>query len=350
VLAGVGAIGVLAAASAGVGRLLLERVKVAAAGRHEVVLPAVRRPLPEPGPGTSFEIPGLEPIVTSNDDFYQIDTALRTPRIDLENWTLRITGMVDRPLQFGYSELLGMQLVERYVTLACVSNRIGGDLISNAKWLGVPLTDVLTRAGIEEDATQIVGRSVDRFTVGFPTEAAFDGREALVAVGMNGEPLPFRHGFPARLVVSGLYGYVSATKWLDEIELTRWDAFDAYWIPRGWSKEGPIKTQSRIDLPKFDDRLAAGPQQVAGIAWAQNRGITKVEVQIDEEPWQEADVSEPLSKDTWVQWAHAWHASPGEHFLRVRATDATGLTQSGVFRPPRPDGSEGYHTIRVQVV
>ncbi|MFQ5968416.1 MAG: molybdopterin-dependent oxidoreductase, partial [Acidimicrobiia bacterium] len=338
-----------AVASAGVGRALLSRAKIAAAGRDEVVLPLARATVSDPSPAASFNVSGLSPIVTSNEEFYRIDTALTPPRIDLEGWSMSITGMVDRPLELTYEHLLDMPMIERYVTLCCVSNEVGGNLISNAKWLGVPLEDLLVRAGVHDGATQIVGRSVDKFTVGFPTETALDGREALVAVGMNGEPLPFEHGFPARIVVSGLYGYVSATKWLSEIELTTWEAFDAYWIPRGWSKEGPVKTQSRIDLPRSGARLNPGLNQIAGVAWAQNRGITKVEVRTGDDAWREAQVSEPLSKDTWVQWAIDWDAPPGSHLVSVRATDATGITQGATPRPPRPDGAEGYHSISVAV-
>ncbi|HEY5579476.1 MAG TPA: molybdopterin-dependent oxidoreductase, partial [Acidimicrobiia bacterium] len=288
-----------------------------------------------------------------NEDFYRIDTSLSVPRIQLDDWTVKLTGMVDRPFELTYEELLDLPMQERYVTLCCVSNEVGGDLVGNAKWMGVPLVDLLERAGVQQGATQIVGRAVDDFTVGFPTEVALDGREALVAVAMNGEPLPFEHGFPARLVVSGLYGYVSATKWLSEIELVPWDAFDAYWIPRGWSKEGPIKTQSRIDLPRTNAALPAGPHRIAGVSWAQNRGVTKVEVQFgdgsDAAPWHEVEVSEPLSKDTWIQWVYDWDAQPGNYLIRVRATDATGMTQPPGYTSPRPDGADGQHTIRVSI-
>ena len=233
-------------------------------------------------PETMFDVRGISPVVTPNRDFYRIDTAFSIPRVDVESWELRITGLVESPYSLTYRELLDLATEEGYVTLCCVSNEVGGNLIGNAKWQGIPLADVLNRAGVKDEATQIVGRSVDGFTAGFPREVAFDGRPVLVAVGMNGEPLPFKHGFPARLVVSGLYGYVSATKWLQEIELTTWEGFDGYWIPRGWSKEGPIKTQSRIDVPKaFSFDTAPGLQAVAGVAWAQNRGISKVEVQLD---------------------------------------------------------------------
>ncbi len=300
---------------------------------------------------TMLDVRGISPLVTPNRDFYRIDTAFSIPRVDVESWELRITGLVDSPYSLTYRELLDLATDEDYVTLCCVSNEVGGRLIGNAKWQGIPLADVLNRAGIKDEATQIVGRSVDGFSAGFPREVAFDGRPVLVAVGMNGEPLPFKHGFPARLVVSGLYGYVSATKWLQEIELTTWEGFDGYWIPRGWSKEGPIKTQSRIDVPKaFSFDTAPGLQPIAGVAWAQNRGISKVEVQIDGQgEWKEAKLSSPISKHTWVQWVSEFEATPGSHFIRVRATDSDGELQAKGPKNPAPNGAEGWHQVNFRV-
>ncbi len=296
----------------------------------------------------AFDIPGLTPIVLGEPRFYRVDTALVVPVVDPETWTLKVTGMVDRELELTYDDLLSMPQVERYVTISCVSNPVGDTLVGNAKWQGVRLVDVLETAGVHPDASQIVGRSVDGWTAGFPTAAAFDGRDPLIVVGMNGEPLPRRHGFPARLIVPGLYGYVSATKWLAEIELTTWDAFDGYWIPRGWAKQAPIKTQSRIDRPLFGGRVV-GEVIAAGVAWAPTRGIAKVEVQLDDEPWQEAELSEPLSEDAWVQWMLPIDASVGRHRLRVRATDGTGVTQTEERHDPRPDGATGWHTIEFTV-
>ena len=301
-------------------------------------------------PSTMLDVEGISPVVTPNKNFYRIDTAFSIPRVDVESWELRITGMVETPYTLTYGELLDLATEEEYVTLCCVSNEVGGDLIGNAKWQGIPLADVLNRAGIADEATQIVGRSVDGFSVGFPREVAFDGRPVLVAVGMNGEPLPFKHGFPARLVVSGLYGYVSATKWLQEIELTTWEDFDGYWIPRGWSKEGPIKTQSRIDVPKpFRLDIAPGLQPIAGVAWAQNRGISKVEVQVDGRDWQEARLSSPISTHTWVQWVSEWDFTPGNHYVRVRATDSDGELQAQGPKPSAPNGAEGWHKVNFRV-
>lgn len=346
-LAGVTAFAALTAAT---GRVLVGRMREVIAGREDVILPRPFSSQAEPVTGDALAVDGLSELVTPNENFYRIDTAISVPRVDLDTWTLKITGMVDRRVELTFEELLDLPMVERFVTLSCVSNRVGGNLVGHARWMGVPLADLLDRAGVQADATQIVGRSVDGFTVGFPTEAASDGREALVAVAMNGEPLPFDHGFPARLVVAGLYGYVSATKWLSEIELAGWDEFDAYWIPRGWAKEGPIKTQSRIDTPRESERVTAGPLAVAGVAWAPTRGIAKVEVQLGEDqPWVEAELSEPLSINAWVQWQVRWEPQPGSHQVRVRATDGDGVLQDERRRPTPPDGATGWHTRVVQV-
>ncbi len=298
---------------------------------------------------TFDEVPGIAPFITPNDDFYRIDTALSTPLVDPAGWTLRVRGLVDDPYEITFDELLELPTVEAPVTLSCVSNEVGGNLVGNAIWTGVPLSVILDRAGVADDATQLVGRSVDGWTAGFPTEVALDGRTAIVAFAMNGEPLPVAHGFPARLVVAGLYGYVSATKWLKEIELTRWEDFDGYWVPRGWSKEGPIKTQSRIDVPRGGARVTAGPTPVAGVAWAPTRSIVAVEVRIDEGPWQPTQLSEELSSSSWRQWLYTWDATPGDHLIQVRATDGTGFTQTAARVAPRPDGAEGWDEAVVKV-
>lgn len=292
-------------------------------------------------------VPGT-PFITPNDDFYRIDTALSFPRIDLDSWTVRIHGMVDREITLTYEQLLARPMVERMVTLACVSNEVGGTLIGNAVWQGVLLADLLEEAGVQAGAEQLFSRSVDGFTCGFPVAATQD-RDCLIAIGMNGEALPLRHGFPARLVVPGLYGYVSATKWLEQIELTTWDAAEGYWVPRGWSRDGPIKTHSRIDVPRRGDDVPAGPTAVAGVAWAQHRGVAKVEVRVDDGPWQEARLGDDVTEDAWRQWVFEWDATPGQHRLQVRATDTTGETQTEEVRPPAPDGATGYHTRRVDV-
>lgn len=300
----------------------------------------------DPTAENDFDLKFVPPIVVSNLTFYRIDSALVVPTVDADEWTLTVGGMVDNEVTLTYQDLMELPLIERYATLACVSNEVGDNLVGNALWTGVPLTDVLDLAGVQEGADQLASRSVDGWTAGFPTELAYDGREPLIAVGMNREVLPANHGFPARLVVPGLYGYVSATKWLTEIELTTWDAFDGYWIPRGWAKEGPIKTQSRIDRPKNGNHLELGGYTFGGVAWAPTRGIERVEVQIDDGPWLEAELTVPLSENSWVQWAFDAEVGPGDHTIRVRATDGTGETQPEDRVRPKPDGAEGWHTIR----
>ncbi len=297
---------------------------------------------------TSIE--GVSPALTPIDRFFRIDTAIVLPRVDVADWELRITGEVERPLSIGYDQLLARDLVEVDATIACVSNEVGGSLIGTARWVGVPLAELLEEAGPTRVAEQVLGRSVDGFTAGFPLAAARDGRQALVAVGMNGEVLPRQHGYPARLVVPGLFGYVSATKWLAAIELTPWDGGDGYWIPRGWSKEGPVKTSSRIDVPGMDDEVTAGSVVVAGVAWAPTRGIEMVEVLVDGEVASTAELIAPLSDATWVQWRAEVPLSPGEHRLAVRATDGDGTLQAVGPARPAPDGAEGWHTIRVRAV
>jgi DMSO/TMAO reductase YedYZ molybdopterin-dependent catalytic subunit len=291
----------------------------------------------------------ITPFITPNDDFYLIDTALSVPRIRLDTWAVDIDGMVDRPLRLTYDDLLARPQVERIITIACVSNEVGGNLIGTARWQGVLLADLLDEAGVQPDAEQVFGTSVDGWTCGFPVAAAFDGRDAMIAVGMNGEPLPLRHGFPARVIVPGLYGYVSATKWLARLQLTRWSEQVGYWVPRGWAAEAPVKTQSRIDVPRRGDTVPAGRTAIAGVAWAQQRGVTKVEISIDEGEWVEARLGSDVTIDTWRQWAYDWDATPGEHIVRVRATDGTGETQTEEVARPDPDGATGYHTRTVVV-
>ncbi len=293
--------------------------------------------------------PGVSPVITPNDDFYLIDTATLTPQVDPDTWSLTIKGLVDNELTFTYQQLLDRATTIAPVTLSCVSNPIGGGLVGNAVWQGVPLAELLDEAGVQAGATQIRSASVDGWDCGFPTEAAYDGRTALVAVGMNGEPLPVDHGFPVRLVVAGLYGYVSATKWLKEIELTTFEDFDGFWIPRGWSKLGPVKTQSRIDTPRNGEQLNAGEVAIGGVAWAPNTGIVKVEVQVDDEPWLEAELGESLGVNAWRQWAARATLPSGEHRIRVRATDATDRTQTDVVTDVAPNGASGWHTINVRV-
>jgi DMSO/TMAO reductase YedYZ molybdopterin-dependent catalytic subunit len=341
------ALTVVAVAAGGVGRWLVDGQRRAT----DIVLAHLPRPgrvatLP---PGASFTLDGLTPIVVPNDDFYRIDTALLLPGVDVSTWQLRVHGLVDREVTLTFDELVALGTVEQYVTIACVSNVVGGDLVGNAKWTGVPLRTVLDMAGVQAHATQLVGRSVDGWTAGMPTAWVMASeREPLIAVAMNDEPLPRAHGFPARLIVPGLYGYVSATKWLSELELTTLEAFDAYWVPLGWAKQAPILTQSRIDVPRIGASVVAGATTIAGVAWAPDRGISRVEVAIDG-AWQPATLSTPTSGATWVQWRTPWSATSGRHMIAVRATDGSGATQEERRTPPAPDGARGYHTIEVDV-
>jgi len=341
---------VVAAGSALIGRSLLSSgTRAVAAARRMLHLPPAGNPVAPPTAAMDVGVVGVTPLVTANGDFYRIDTALTFPQIDYEQWHLRIHGMVSTPFTVTFEDLAAMELIEQYATIQCVSNDVGGNLVSTAAWRGVRLRDLLVRAGVAGDADQVVGRSADGFTVGFPTSAALDDRGAMVAIGMNGVPLPIEHGFPARLIVPGLYGYVSATKWLSDIELTRFDRYDAYWVQRGWTQQGPIETQSRIDVPSSGRELRAKTVAVAGVAWAPTRGIAKVEVQVDEGAWREATLADALSTDTWRQWMYRWDATPGDHRLRVRATDGTGALQDGLDQPPGPSGATGYHTVDVTV-
>jgi DMSO/TMAO reductase YedYZ molybdopterin-dependent catalytic subunit len=310
--------------------------------------------LPQPPADASINVPGMPKLITPASTFYLIDTALTSPRIDANNWKLSVKGAVDNPVEFSYKDLLGMPTREADITLSCVSNTVGGGLVSNGRWTGVLLSDVLEEAGMSRDkitsaSRQLVGRSVDGFTTGFKTDIALDGRNALVAFGLNGSELPVQHGYPVRLVIPGLYGYVSATKWLTEIELTNWN-FDAYWIQRTWSKEGPIKTQSRIDTISAGDNLSAGKNPIGGIAWAPHRGIEKVEVSTDGgQNWNTARLAKQLAEDTWRQYVYDWEANPGDYTIQVRATDGNGETQTASKAPPHPSGATGYHTIDVTV-
>ncbi len=344
-----GAVGVAALVAGVGGRTLLDRQRNPA-GSGETLPPATDlAPILDATNDLSSTVADLTPIVMPNDRFYRIDTALLTPTPDTATWTLRIHGLVDRETTLTWNELLGLPMFEQYVTIACVSNEVGGKLVGNAKWSGVRLREVLALAGVQSSATQLVGRSVDGFTAGMPTAWVMDpAREPMIAVQMNDEPLPRAHGYPARLIVPGLYGYVSATKWLAELELTTLEAFDGYWVPLGWSKEAPILTQSRIDTPSYGASLQAGHVPIAGIAWAPDRGVSKVEVAVDG-TWREARLSRPISDATWVQWVLDWDATAGDHQIVVRATDGTGTVQEERQSPPAPNGARGWQTIDVRV-
>jgi DMSO/TMAO reductase YedYZ molybdopterin-dependent catalytic subunit len=313
--------------------------------------------IPDSLPGTvessnnydNASAPGELSYITPNDDFYRIDTALSFPNVDLDTWQLRIHGMVDNEIVLSYQDILDMPQIERTITICCVSNEIGGPYIGNAVWQGVLLKDLLERAGVNKDAEQVFSRSIDGWTCGFPLEVALDGRDAMLAIGMNGEPLPLEHGFPARLIVPGIYGYVSATKWLKEIVINKWSDAMGYWIPLGWARDAPIKTQSRIDVPRKKQELQAGPNKIAGVAWAQHTGIEKVEVRIDDGEWNTTELSDDLTDDAWRLWTYDWMATSGKHTIQVRATDKSGYTQTDVVTSVAPDGATGWHTRKVEV-
>ncbi|MFE3200788.1 molybdopterin-dependent oxidoreductase [Embleya sp. NPDC059237] len=339
-----------AAALAGFGGRMLQHARFNAEKSRAGVAGTLPRPISAAAPaGPGFVAPGLAPYLTPNADFYRIDTAFTVPQLRAEDWELRIHGMVDREIRLSYEQLRARFPIERDITLACVSNDVGGDLIGNARWLGTPLADLLREAGVRPGADQIVSRSPDGMTIGTPLREVMDGRDAMLAYAMNGEPLPIKHGFPVRMVVPGLYGYVSACKWIVDIEVTRFAVFSAYWVRLGWARQAPIKTQSRLDTPRDAADLRAGPVPVAGVAWAQHRGITAVEIRVDDGPWQPAELAPQTTTDTWRQYRWTWDATPGRHTLRVRATDGTGAVQTDKSADVIPDGATGHHHIEVTV-
>jgi DMSO/TMAO reductase YedYZ molybdopterin-dependent catalytic subunit len=343
-----GATAGVAALSTVIGRRLQGDPK-ATAVRETIVVPKARETLGRINPKTTADVVGMTPWQTPTSEFYRIDTALVVPRLNAETWKMTIGGRVKNPITLTYADLQKRPLVEHDCTLMCVSNEVGGGLIGNARWTGVRLADVLREAGVQEGADQLFVTSTDGFTAGFPTKLALDGREALIAIAMNGEPLPFKHGFPARLVIPGIYGYVSAVKWLDSIELTTFDEKQGYWIPRGWSVDGPIKTGSRIDVIGLNNKPTVGVNAIAGVAWDQHTGIAKVEVQVDDEPWGLAELAADGGIDTWRQWKLVWTATAGRHTVRVRATNAKGATQVEERAPVAPDGATGWHTVEITV-
>lgn len=346
------ALAFVGAGAGAVGRTIRSRFN-ATESRMNVALPAATNTLDPIPSGVSVGVDGVAPFVTPNADFYRIDTALTVPQVPTEGYELRVTGMVDRELSLSFDDLLRRQVVEHDITLTCVSNTIGGELIGNARWTGVRLDELLAEAGVDPAATQVVGRSIDGYTCGFPIEAVTDGRNALVAFGMNGEPLPLEHGFPVRLIVPGLYGYISATKWLTEIELTTFEDFEQYWVPRGYADRAPIKLMSRIDSVDGLGTLTRnvdGTAAIGGVAWAQTRGISAVEVQLDDGPWQPCELGAALNDDTWRQWAFRWTPTvTGRSSIRCRATDGDGVIQTEERTEPLPNGASGHHQIVVFV-
>lgn len=320
------------------------------AARDRVKLPDPAFPAPAIPAGAEAGVEGMEPVVTPSSDFYRIDTALVVPTVDPGTWVLKVTGMVEHSVELSLADLLAKPLTERHITLTCVSNPVGGDLISNARWLGWPVRELLALAGPAQGADMVLSRSVDGFTAGTPLDVLLDEhRDALLAVGMNGGPLPLEHGFPVRLVVPGLYGYVSATKWVTELKVTTFAADAAYWTTRGWSDHGPVKLSSRIDVPRSGRPVNAGTVTFGGIAWAQHTGIRTVELRINRGAWQQAQLSPGISTDTWYQWKHTVDLTPGQYEVQVRATDLAGKVQDEESRLVIPDGATGFHTVRVDV-
>jgi DMSO/TMAO reductase YedYZ molybdopterin-dependent catalytic subunit len=342
-------VGVLSLLSGGLAIAISNRRTEAASSGAATTLPTPIDPAPVVPTAVEVGVDGISPFMTPNADFYRVDTALEVPVIPVEDWRLRIHGMVDREVTLTFDDLLAMPARERDITLTCVSNVVGGPYVGNARWIGVPLDVVLERAGVQPGADQIVSRSIDGMTIGTPTAVALDGRDAMLVIGMNGEPLPPVHGAPVRMLVPGLYGYVSATKWLVDIELTTFDAYDPYWVQRGWDQMAPIKTMSRIDTPTPLSTVPAGPVAIGGVAWAQHVGIHRVEVRIDDGDWLEADLGAADSLDTWRQWTVRWDAAAGRHTIAVRATDRTGVIQAEDRREPFPNGATGWHSIVLTV-
>jgi DMSO/TMAO reductase YedYZ molybdopterin-dependent catalytic subunit len=347
---GLSAVVAIGAATGVIGDWLGARLRGATASRKAVTLPVPADPAPALPAGVNVGVKGMPAFLTPNADFYRIDTALSVPLLKAESWSLRIHGMVEKEITLTWAELVAGALVERDLTLMCVSNEVGGNLTSTARWIGLPIKPLLERAGVSKDADMVLSTSSDGFTASTPVETLTDGRDAILAIGMNGEPLPLEHGFPVRMVVPGLYGYVSATKWVVDLEVTRFDKAEGYWTPRGWSERGPVKTGSRIDVPSDGDGVQAGKITVAGIAWAEHRGLKGVQVRVDQGQWQAATLGAEDSVDTWRQWYFAWDATnvaAGKHTLQVRATDGDGATQTGDPAPPAPDGATGWHSIDV---
>jgi DMSO/TMAO reductase YedYZ molybdopterin-dependent catalytic subunit len=330
------------------GRLLTERTSVSQA-QASLRIPRPAHPAPPLPAGSNLQIPGLSSFITPNASFYRVDTAIVLPQIPPGNWQLRIHGMVDREITLSFDDLIRRPLIADYITLTCVSNTVGGPYVGNALWVGASVASLLRQAGVQAGANELLCTSADGFTSGVPLQTVMDGRDALLAVAMNGTALPVAHGFPVRMVVPGLYGYVSACKWIVDIQVTTFAASFAYWATLGWSQQAPIKTESRIDVPSGNGAVKAGPTAVAGVAWAQHKGIAAVEVQVDNGPWQEARLAAVPDIDCWRQWVWEWDATPGTHQIQARATDATGYTQTSLQEPPEPNGASGYPSVTVQV-
>ncbi|MFE0420095.1 molybdopterin-dependent oxidoreductase [Streptomyces tendae] len=332
------------------GNAWIEKRYDVASARAKVELPTPATVLPKPPASVHPNVSGLGPFFTPTSEFYRVDTALVVPRVDPRDWKLKIHGMVDRPFEITFDELLSYRFEEHDLTLTCVSNEVGGPYVGNARWLGTPLAPLLRRAGVHRGADMLLSTSTDGMTIGSPVEAVLDGRQAMLAIAMNGDVLPTQNGFPCRMLIPGLYGYVSATKWVVDLNVTTFASSDAYWTPRGYSPQAPVKTASRIEVPKTGAKVPAGTVVLAGTAWATHRGVAAVEVQIDDGAWQEAKLATADTPDTWRQWSYEWaNASKGSHKIKVRATDGTGDLQTSAVQGVVPNGSTGYHGITVEV-
>ena len=343
-LIGAAAVTVGAAGAAAFGQ------KLSSAG----LVPQVKLPVPADAAGAFPQgvegtVRGITPLRTSNAAFYRVDTNLTVPRVNADRWTLEIDGMVDKPMTITYAELMAMPMIERDITLTCVSNEVGGGYVGAARWQGVRLADLLKRAGVRSGSDQLLSTAVDGFQIGTPMEVVLDGRDAMIAVGMNGQPLPAIHGFPARLVTPGLYGFVSATKWLAKLTATTYAKDVAYWTERDWATDAPIKMSSRVDTPRPLSTIKAGMTAIGGVAWAQRIGIAQVEVSIDDGPWQKTKLGPDVGLDYWRQWYLPWRATPGRHAVKVRATDRKGALQISQRAKPFPSGSSGIQEVIVFV-
>ncbi len=330
------------------GRYLAEGTSVSQA-QASLRIPAPAVPAPPLPAGSNLRIPGLSTFITPNNSFYRVDTAIVLPEVPPSSWQLRVHGMVAKEITITFDELIRRPLTADYITLTCVSNPVAGPYVGNALWLGASVASLLRQAGVRAGADELLCTSADGFTSGTPLQTVMDGRDAMLAVAMNGTALPVEHGFPVRMVVPGLYGYVSACKWITDIEVTTYASNVAYWAQRGWDQQAPIKTESRIDVPNGSTQLKPGLTPVAGVAWAQHKGIAAVEVRVDNGPWHEARLAAVPDIDCWRQWVWDWHATPGNHLLEARATDATGYTQTALQEPPPPNGATGYPSVAVSV-
>jgi DMSO/TMAO reductase YedYZ molybdopterin-dependent catalytic subunit len=328
------------------GQLLAQRIDVEGS-RSAVGDLTPARPAPGIPGGVDFAAQGTPRFITANRDFYRVDTALTVPRLRAEDYVLRVHGAVDNELMLRFEDIRQHQLVERTITMTCVSNEVGGPYVSTANFVGVPMRDLLADAGVKPGADQLFSTSVDGWTAGTPVADIMD--RGLLAIGMNGEPLPVEHGFPARMVVPGLYGFVSATKWVVDMEFNKFTDKQAYWLKRGWGRIAPIKTQSRIDSPSGFATVPPGKVTVTGIAWAQTRGVDKVEVRADNGNWVTAELATEVSRDTWRMWRAELNLSAGLHTVECRATDKAGHTQTDQRVAPIPDGATGWHSTTFTV-